>query len=227
VTSVSRSAQRLPTEIPEAIVFDLDGVMIDSERIDRLGWRDVAARQGLVVSDEFYARSVGRREVDIAAEFHAAFGQDFADFARQVGDWRRHYIDTQGMPQKPGLGALLDTLDGAGIRYAMATSTTRADALERMGELPARLAAAAFGNEVAAGKPAPDIYLLAAQRLGVAPARCLAIEDSLPGVVAAERAGMTVIMVPDLVAPHDAIRFVCDSLADVQRWLQNMLDPAG
>lgn len=212
--------QRFPAEFPHAVVFDLDGVLIDSERIDRLGWRAVAARHGLAISDEFYARSIGRREADVAAEFFAEFGCNFADFARQVGGWRRLYIEANGMRRKPGLGDLLDYLDAARIRYAVATSTVREDALERMGDLSERLAAAAFGNEVAAGKPAPDIYLLAAERLGVAPGRCLAIEDSLPGIEAAEGAGMTAIMVPDLVEPHAGIRHVCDSLEAVLDWLR-------
>lgn len=211
--------QQFPAAFPHAVVFDLDGVLIDSERIDRLGWRVVAAGHGFEVSDEFYARSIGRREVDVAAEFNAEFRRDFADFARQVGSWRRLYIERHGMPQKPGLGDLLDYLDAVRIRYAVATSTVREAALERMGDLGGRLAAAAFGNEVAAGKPAPDIYLLAAERLGVAPGLCLAIEDSLPGIEAAERAGMTALMVPDLVEPHAGIRYVCDSLESVRNWL--------
>ena len=85
-----------------------------------------------------------------------------------------------------------------------------------MGPLFSRMHAAAFGDEVANGKPAPDIYRLAVERLGMAADRCLALEDSLPGVESAQRAGLTVIMVPDLVPSHDAIRYFCGSLLSVR-----------
>jgi beta-phosphoglucomutase-like phosphatase (HAD superfamily) len=107
-------------------------------------------------------------------------------------------------------------LDLRGIPRALATSTVREEAMARMGPLFSRMHATAFGDEVANGKPAPDIYRLAVERLGMAADRCLALEDSLPGVESAQRAGLTVIMVPDLVPSHDGIRYFCGSLLSVR-----------
>jgi beta-phosphoglucomutase-like phosphatase (HAD superfamily) len=95
------------------------------------------------------------------------------------------------------------------VRRTETTSTIREEAMARMGPLFPRMHTDAFGDEVANGKPAPDIYLLAAQRLGIPAERCLALEDSLPGIEAAERAGLRVIVVPDLVPSHDGVRYVC------------------
>lgn len=219
--------ERLPIAtsdaLPQAVVFDLDGVMIDSERIDRLGWYAIAAQRGFTMSDELYARTIGRREGDIGTDFRAHFGRDF-DFgsaAVAVRSWREEHVASHGMPEKPGIGELLDFLDLAGIRYAVATSTKRDRALASMGRLANRMTLGAFGDEVAAGKPAPDIYLLAARRLAVDPRRCLAVEDSLPGIAAAQAAGMTVVMVPDLVPPHSGIPYVCTSLHRILEWLRS------
>lgn len=207
--------------IPAAVVFDLDGLMIDSERLDRLGWYAVAAKRGFVMTDDLHGLTIGRREADVAAEFKSVFGPhfDFAAAAGEVRAWREAYVARHGMPQKSGLTEMLDHLDTACIPYGVATSTAREPALKSMGSLADRMHAAVFGEDVVVGKPAPDVYLLAAQRLAVAPNRCLALEDSLPGVAAAEAAGMTVIMIPDLVVPEEGIRYVCESLLRVRDWM--------
>lgn len=215
--------ERFPDFRPRAVVFDLDGVMVDSERIDLLAWRAVGARYGLSIPEEFLASAIGRRAEDLGSDFAAQFGVDYAPFVADVAAWHQEYVRRHGLPRKPGLLDLLDWLDDTGIRYAVATSTAENEARDRLGPILPRLAAAAFGNEVAACKPAPDVYRLAATRLGIPAERCLAIEDSLPGIAAAEAAGMTVIMVPDLVAPNPGVRHVCRSLDRVQHWLEQVL----
>lgn len=203
------------------MVFDLDGLMIDTERLDWQASKVVGATRGIDVDDDFLRQTIGRRLVDIEPEFERRFGHAvrWTAFAREIQAWREDYISRQGMPWKTGLAELLDYLDQHNTPRALATSTVRKEAIARMGPLFERLQTAAFGDDVAHGKPAPDIYLLAVERLGVDPDRCLALEDSLPGVEAAERAGLTVIMVPDLVPAHDGIRFVSPSLLTVRDWL--------
>jgi HAD superfamily hydrolase (TIGR01509 family) len=217
-------SERLPTKrvpFPEAVLFDLDGLMIDTERLDWQASKAAGAARGIDVDDDFLRQTIGRRLADIEPEFERRFGHavGWRTFAREIQRWREDYIARHGMPWKTGVAELLDHLDQRGIPRALATSTVREEAIARMGPLFPRMHTAAFGDEVANGKPAPDIYLLAVERLGVAAHRCLALEDSLPGVEAAERAGLTVIMVPDLVPPHDGIRYVCGSLLSVRDWL--------
>jgi HAD superfamily hydrolase (TIGR01509 family) len=218
-------SERLPPKrnafFPEAVVFDLDGLMIDTERLDWQASKAVGAARGIDVDDDFLRQTIGRRLVDIEPEFERRFGHvvRWRAFAREIQSWREDYIARYGMPWKTGVAELLDHLDQRGIPRALATSTVREEAMARMGPLFTRMHTAAFGGDVANGKPAPDIYLLAVERLGVPADRCLALEDSLPGVEAAERAGVTVIMVPDLVPSHDGIRYVCGSLLGVRDWL--------
>ena len=221
MTADERLPVDMPAGFPEAVVFDLDGLMIDSEQLDWKGARAVAARRGFELDDEFLRQTIGRRSADIEPDFEGRFGLrvDYGTFTAEVRQWRRDYVRAYGMAHKRGLAELLDHLDRTGTPRAVATSTVRHEALASMGALSGRLHAGAFGDEVVNGKPAPDIYLLAARRLGIAPERCLALEDSLAGVAAAEHAGLTVIMVPDLVPANDSVRYVCSSLIRVRDWL--------
>ena len=218
-------SERLPARrnvpFPEAVVFDLDGLMIDTERLDWQASKAAGAARGIDVDDDFLRQTIGRRLVDVEPEFERRFGHAvrWRTFAGEVQSWREDYIARHGVPWKTGVAELLDHLDLRGIPRALATSTVREEAIARMGLLFPRMHTAAFGDDVANGKPAPDIYLLAVERLGVPADRCLALEDSLPGVKAAERAGLTVIMVPDLVPSHEGIRYVCGSLLSVRDWL--------
>jgi HAD superfamily hydrolase (TIGR01509 family) len=219
--------ERLPTKreagFPQAVVFDLDGLMIDTERLDWRAWKAVGPRHGFDVDDNFLLKTIGRRLVDIEPDFDQRFGHAirWPAFVREVARWREEYIASHGMPWKPGLTELMNFLDQRQIPRAVATSTMREEALARMGHMISRMHAAVFGDDVTKGKPAPDIYLMATERLGISADRCLALEDSIHGVEAAEAAGLTVIMVPDLVPPHDGVRYVSQSLLSVRDWLSS------
>lgn len=211
----------LAPRLPRAVVFDMDGLMLDTERLDRWAWQTVASRHGLHFPDALHATLIGRRSAETEAELKSHFGAaiDYASVRGEVSALWREHVAGSGVPLKPGLIELLDTLDALGIPKAVATSTVRTSALLSLGALRARLDAAVYGDEVARGKPAPDIYVRAAEVLGVAPGACIALEDSLPGVASAHAAGMTVVMVPDLVAPTPSVPHVCDSLVTFARWL--------
>jgi HAD superfamily hydrolase (TIGR01509 family) len=209
---------RLPTEPPFAIAFDMDGVLLDSERLDRHIWRSVAATYGLEFPDTLHDRMIGRTDTENLLRSH--FGTRF-ELARGAADemWRKT-LSQGGVPQKTGVAALLEFLEAAGIPKAIATSTERGTALRFLGSLAGRFEALACGDEVRLRKPAPDVYLLAASRLGMHPRDCIAIEDSPIGYAAAEAAGMRAILIPDLLLPATPPRFACNTLLDVLEWLR-------
>lgn len=210
-----------------AVLFDMDGLMFDSERLILRAWQRAMADFGYEASEEVYLASVGRTVEATNQLLRAAYGPDFALEAtnERTGEYIWQEVDAQGPPLKPGLLALLDYLEAQGIPKAVASSSERAS-IERLlaaAGLTGRFAAIAAGDEVAHGKPAPDIFLLAAQRLGVEPASCLVLEDSEPGAWAAHAAGMAVIIVPDLTPPSDETAqlavAVLPDLHAVQAWL--------
>lgn len=206
---------------PQAVLFDMDGLMLDTEAVYCLAWQRSAAEFGHTMTDEHYLSFVGRRAVDCHDILYGFYGHDFPlpDFLRRGCEIYEEYFACHGVPHKQGLGELLDTLDELRIPKAIATSTERPNALFCLGDLAGRFEEIVTGDEVPEGKPAPDIFLLAARRLNTAPARCLVLEDAEPGVRAAGAAGIPVIVVPDLKPPSplmlEIALGVCDSLHDV------------
>lgn len=206
---------------PRAVIFDMDGLMIDSEVIYRMAWLRAIGAFQREMPDEIFRRFLGRSGPDSRTLLAEIFGADFdvAGFLGATHGIAREHILTHGIPHKPGLADLLETLEARRLPKAVATSTRREWALESLGPLAGRFEVLTTGDEVSRGKPAPDIFLLCAERLRTAPHECLVLEDSEAGVRAAHAAGMPVIMVPDLVEPSDEIRAlasrVCRSLEEV------------
>ncbi len=203
----------------------MDGLLLDSEPLYRLTWQTAAAELGCPIDDELYAHFVGRGNDESERLLRERFGDALPldEFRKR---WRRDWderLDRAPLPRKPGAIELLDLLDVLAIPKALATSTPLAIALRCLGELAWRFSTLAFGDEVEHSKPAPDLFLLVSQRLGVAPEQCLVLEDSEAGVRAARAAGMAVIMVPDLIEPPAEITAltvrVCRSLHDVRMLL--------
>ncbi len=193
----------------EAIIFDMDGLMLDTERVARSAWQRAMADWGCTISDDIYLQIVGRDAQDTVAILQGVYGADFP--VRAVRQRKQQYLEEHiarhGVPMKPGLMELLDLADALPLRKAVASSTERALVTRKLtlAGLADRFDAVICGDEVENGKPAPDIFLAAASRLGVPPERCLALEDSEPGIRAACAAGMTPIMVPDLKPPADEV----------------------
>jgi HAD superfamily hydrolase (TIGR01509 family) len=188
-----------------AVLFDMDGLMFDTERLMWRAWRRALADFGYQASEEVFVASIGATVESTNQLLVAAYGPDFLLEAtnRRTDEYARQEVEARGAPLKPGLLALLDYLEAREIPKAVASSSGRAtiDRLLAAAGLAQRFAAIAAGDQVAQGKPAPDIFLLAAQRLGVEPARCLVLEDSERGAQAARAAGMAVIIVPDIKPP--------------------------
>jgi HAD superfamily hydrolase (TIGR01509 family) len=197
------------------VIFDMDGLMFDSERLAREAWRAALAERGYALDDGTYARAIGHTAQEARAVFVEAFGADLPVAAVEEDKARRlRALLEPAPPLKPGLHALLDTLDELGLPAAVASATAAAEVRHRLtaAALAERFAVVVGGDEVRAGKPAPDLFLRAADVLGVTPAVCVVLEDSEAGIRAAAAAGMVPVMVPDLVPPSDECLALCESV---------------
>ncbi len=188
---------------PKGVVFDLDGLVLDSERFYCRAWQRAAAELGFVLSDELYADLVGIPNAEAEQILARILGSGFPveNFA---GRWRGHWqklVESERIPSKPAFEELIGILRDRRIPCAIATSSDGLDALRSLGDRATGFSAVVSRDQVPRGKPAPDLFLEAAFRLAVEPADCLALEDSETGLESACAAGMTVILVPDLKPP--------------------------
>ena len=200
-----------------AVIFDMDGLLIDSERVILDCWRSVAAEQALPLDDGLWLSMVGMHDAACTEMLAHLLGQAKAERLSIECKDRYDLLVERGLPLKDGAVELLDALSARGVPLAIATSTRRARALvklERCG-IDRYFSAIATSSDVEHPKPAADIYLLAASRLGVLPGNCTAIEDSEMGVRAANAAGMAVIQVPDLVPASELTRSLAQVVASL------------
>lgn len=205
-----------------AAVFDMDGLLLDSERPVRDAWMQVAADAGVALTPAAYLDLIGRNHRDSTLRLRAIFGDDalLAESQRRVVRLLDERFGTRPFDVKPGVRPLLQALRDARMPCAVASSTHRAEIERRLAraELLGFFQAVCGGDEVTHGKPAPDIYLRAVARLGAEAATTLAFEDSGHGALAAIAAGLGVVVVPDLKPAEPAWQSrsvaVLDSLAD-------------
>lgn len=194
---------------PAALILDMDGLLIDTERLYLEVNEAAAAQLGYVLTREQNLGMVGVAIDGCRRLLTQAHGEDFPfDRFRDLGYRLLDARMADGVPLKPGAAELVHWAQAEGMPVAVATSTRGARArhhLERVGILH-RLDALVTRDDVVNAKPAPDPYLLAAERLGVPPGTALAAEDSANGVRSAAAAGVPVLMVPDLLAPTDELR---------------------
>jgi HAD superfamily hydrolase (TIGR01509 family) len=199
--------------MPAAVVFDMDGLLFDTETLYLEAAIVAAAELGHDLAIEVFHRTIGmpwaRNRQMLLDHFGATFPVD--DF---VTVWLQHFgaLADERLAPKPGVVELLDTLDELLLPRAIATSSGHHTVQHHLAAhgLADRFDAVVGAGDYAAGKPAPDPFLRAAERLGVEPRSCLALEDSYNGVRSACAAGMMTIMVPDLLEPTDEVRLLCD-----------------
>jgi HAD superfamily hydrolase (TIGR01509 family) len=183
----------------QAIIFDLDGLMVDSESLAEWAWTQVLASYGHELDAQVFRDVLGLRVVDSARVMCQRYDLPITSEEAQA---QRNRLFLEAVPTRlracSGLHPLLDELAARDLPLGLATSGHRQYvnlALRTLG-LEDRFWAVATGDDVSRGKPAPDIYLLAAERLGMSPAHCLALEDSLLGAESALAARMACVVVP-------------------------------
>jgi len=188
----------------------MDGVLLDSERLLRDIVLAVSQGFGHTIPDDVYLACVGRNERDTRRILEERVSPHFPhdDVVRLVNERVTALLATNGWPLKPGVVEALEQIVAKGLRLCVATSTAQTLAHGRLVSADIRhyFEHISGGDEVERGKPAPDIFLLAASRLKLPPAACVVIEDSEYGAQAALEAGMQCVMVPDLKTPPDWIR---------------------
>ncbi len=213
----------------KAVIFDMDGLMFDTEALAKKGWLIAGRELNLPITDELVYRVIGMNAASVRKTCMDYFGPnfDYDAFRGAVSGYMKKSLDEDGMPVKRGLPELLDYLKENRYQTAVASSSSRAtveDYLRRAG-MEKTFSALVCGDMITRGKPEPDIFLKAAEELGAAPEDCLILEDSSNGIRAAHAAGMRVIMVPDLIEPTADLRAmtskVCGSLHDVIPFLED------
>ncbi|MCA9945873.1 MAG: HAD family phosphatase [Ardenticatenaceae bacterium] len=212
----------------KAIVFDMDGLMVDSEPLSQQAWDEYLRPYGHKLSEEIVENIIGLR-----ADISTPYIKELFNLPEPVPTIisKRAAIYSQiranGVPTMPGLQPLHAEIARRNIPWGVATSSPRAHAVEILHQLGLqdRCQAITAGDEVKQGKPNPEIYLLAAERLGIAPQDCLALEDSGPGSRAAVTAGMTVIAIPnrqtktaDFSHVHYRYNALDEVLANLDSW---------
>lgn len=209
------------------VVFDMDGVLFDTESLYMDAWKAAADARGLGDVKQAALGCVGLDERDSRKLFMDSFGQDFPfdEFKKDAAAFFQRKLEEDGPPVKPGVRELLDYLTAKRYHIGLASSTRK----ERVVEEITRAGISDYfevvvgGDMVPRGKPQPDIYLAACRELGTAPGETYAIEDSPNGIRAAHAAGMRPIMVPDLIQPDRRLRSltcrVCQDLYEVKYYL--------
>ena len=199
-------------------IFDQDGLLFDTEKTYQRAWIEAARLQGVEVPPELPRRFCGLSTKLISGIVEREHPE--LDVPAYCRDATRIAWDAQlaGVPEpKPGLMAMLDACRARGVRTAIASSSTLRVVrhnVEAAG-IANRFDAIVTGDEVERGKPAPDIFLLAAKRIGIAPEECVVFEDAFSGIRGAHAAGCAAALIPDQLQPDDEIRAICTVFPDL------------
>lgn len=212
------------------VVFDMDGVLFDTERIYADAWIAAAGEYGYDDVQEAVMGAIGRNAADTRALFIRLLGEEYPydavwDRARELA---RQKIEAEGIPVMKGVRELLEYLKGANYRIGLASSTRKGRVLEQITEagIADYFEVVVGGDMVKHSKPDPEIYLIACKELGVKPEDTYAIEDSPNGIRSAHGAGMMPLMVPDMIVPTEEIKGLCtgifEDLCRVKDYLMKM-----
>lgn len=212
------------------VIFDMDGLIFDTERLSFNAWKDVCAEVGYEIDMSFYCTLIGRNLKGFGKLMIEKFGEDFpleSLYEKKI-KYQMNAIEKDGIPLKKGIHELLDYLKENGYKIAVATSTSRdrAEYLLKLGGVLEKADYVICGDEVVNSKPDPEIFLKAAEKLRVDPKECMVLEDSGAGIEAAYSAGMLGVNIPDMKSPDENMKSksykICESLLDVIDILENV-----
>lgn len=211
----------------KAVIFDMDGVIIDSEWLVTDCWKIIGEKYGIADVEENCKRCLGLNKEAAREAFLAYYGQEFPyDSYKQEASALFHEREKTELVLKPGVIELLEWLQNQNLRIGLATSTREAVAKAQLGKLGVLdyFEEVVCGDMLKKSKPEPDIYLMACDRLKVSPKEAYAIEDSYNGIRAAYNAGMRAIMVPDSVGPNEEMQeksvVILENLSEVRKWME-------
>lgn len=208
----------------KAVIFDMDGLLIDSERATFKMFRKVVQKDGLEMTREFYCSMLGVSNKDCTSMLKKKYSDSFdtEKFFTEVRKELDIHYEENGVPVKKGAKELLEYLNSANIPCVIASSTRKESVhkLMKMAGLYGCFSDFMCGDEVTRSKPDPEIFLKAAEKTGVCKDDILILEDSFKGIEAADRASIKVICIPDMLTPddeHTKMSYrICDSLLDVK-----------
>ena len=202
------------------VIFDMDGVLVDTAWAHRRSWFDLAEKEGLEISEEFFRRSFGMQNDAILPMLRPGISKEQME---RLADWkeqRYREIVKERVELAPGVADLVQDLKRHGFRLAIGSSAPPENLnlfWDRLG-LAQWFEARVTKEEIAQSKPSPETFLKAAEKLGLAPARCAVVEDAVPGVQAARAAGMPVVAVTTTRQREDLAQADCivDSLSELK-----------
>ncbi|MCK5129393.1 MAG: HAD family phosphatase [Clostridiales bacterium] len=197
------------------IISDLDGLLIDTERLILNIYTQCAKRFGLTLPEQIFLDTIGIDSIGTKRILSKHIRKNFEAFYQMKEDMFSEYIAKNSMPIKYTVIESLEKAKKSNIKIALATSTTKEKGMKKLGStnLTQYFDAFVFGDQVENGKPAPDIFLHAANKLSAPPSECVVLEDSPAGIVAAKGAKMHTIMIPDLIQPNYELEMLSDFIA--------------
>ena len=200
------------------VLFDMDGLVVDTEKLYSRFWREACAFYGYTMTYEQSLQMRGLGGQAGEAMLHRFFGPDvdYMQLRNKRIELMDAFVDAHGVELKPGIFELMDALDARGIPAAITSSSPIVRIRKFLAPygLDTRFAALCSGRDVPKGKPAPDIYLAGAKALNLPPERCLALEDAPAGIESAYRAGCLPLMIPDLDPPGVETSAILYAMAD-------------
>ena len=217
----------------KAVIFDMDGVIFDSERAYQACWNIVAEERKLDNADEVFYKCIGvnnnQTYMIVEEAYSPKYGKGIADIllSESFSLFRKKY-ENDPLPMKKGASDILEFLKQSGIPIGLASSTSKRSIELELGNagLITYFDHITGGDSVAISKPNPEIYLIACREMGIEPHEAIAIEDSYNGIRAAHAAGMHPVMVPDMIAPDDEMKklseVICKDLYEVKQYLKKI-----
>ena len=214
----------------KAVIFDMDGLMIDSERVTFEGYQHILSKKGKTITEDFYITLLGKPIKGIFQRFYDVYGNDFPieSVITDVHQYMAERFETEGVPLKTGLVELLKYCREKGYRTIVATSSNRnrVDKILKSADIEQYFDDSICGDEVTKGKPDPEVFLKSCMKLGVNTDEAVVLEDSEAGIQASYAAGIKVICVPDMKQPEPEYAqktfMIVTDLNKVKYWLETL-----